>query len=198
MPPRSGPPLVLNLSFAKTRAGGFVEDCVARLASLDSLSPRPEQRRTVLRAARTTVSAHYTLESSPADGRKRGMGAAIWRHGCRELEEWMRSVSFQLSQYRDRKSQKSRSDLRSFGRRCCRFKRASCWRNARFSSARSERSRRADRTRENSRKTVRIMAAESPALGCGKSTASIRPGFWQMTGRRAWRAVDLPAASGPL
>jgi len=93
----------------------------------------------------------------------------------------MRSVSFQLSQDRDRSSQKYRSDRRSFGRRSCRFKMASCWRKAKFSNARSERSLRAVGIGESSRKIVTIMTAECLALGRRKSTVSIRPGFWDAT-----------------
>jgi hypothetical protein len=112
----------------------------------------------------------------------------------------MRSASFQLSQDRDRSSQKYRSDHRSFGRRSCRFKMASCWRKARFSNASSERSLRAVGIIESSRKIVRIMNAECLALGPRKSTVSMRPGIWRMTGQepRLHRDIPLDFAAQPM
>jgi hypothetical protein len=68
------------------------------------------------------------------------------------------------------------------GRRCRRFRTASCCLSARFSSARSERSRRVVGIRESSRRIVRIMVGKSQAPRHRKSTVSMRPEFWQRTG----------------
>ena len=100
----------------------------------------------------------------------------------------MTSVALQRSQNCDKRIQKKRSSFRSFGRRCRRFRTASCCLSARFSSARSERSRRVVEIRESSRRIVRIMVGKSQAPRHGKSTVSMRPEFWQRT---ATDVIDL-------
>ena len=82
----------------------------------------------------------------------------------------MTSVSFQLSQDRANRSQKALSNFRSFGRRCRRFRTASCRRRTRFSSASSERSFRAVVIRESSRRIVSIIAGRCRTQGHGKAT----------------------------
>jgi hypothetical protein len=82
----------------------------------------------------------------------------------------MTNVSLQRDQARDKSSQKTRSALRSLGRGCCRFMIASCWRRARFSRARLERSRKAARTSASRRRIINIMAG-SVGLGGLESQA---------------------------
>jgi hypothetical protein len=94
----------------------------------------------------------------------------------------MTRVSFQCSQDRDKRTQKRRSRFRSWGRRRCRFKTASYWRRARFSSASSERVLSAPEIRESSRRFIGIMAGECQAPRHGKSTVSTEPAFWRTTG----------------
>jgi len=94
----------------------------------------------------------------------------------------MRSVSFQRSQDCDKRIQKRRSSFRSLGRRRWRFKTASCWRRARFSSASSEWVLSAVGIRESSRRIIGIMAGECQAPRHGKSTISMGPEFWRPTG----------------
>ncbi len=102
----------------------------------------------------------------------------------------MTSVSFQCSQDRDKTTQKKRSSFRSFGRRHRRFRTASYWRSARFSSASSERSRSVVGIRESSRRIIRIMPGKCRVPRHRKSTVSTRPGFWRRTGlssdHQAW------------
>ena len=95
-------------------------------------------------------------------------------------------TSFQCSQDRDKRIQKKRSNFRIFGRRCRRFKMLSCWRSARFSSASSERSGKVVGIRESRRRIIRIMTGKCQAMKQGRSTVSMRPGFWRSTGRQVW------------
>jgi hypothetical protein len=93
----------------------------------------------------------------------------------------MRRVSFPLCQDRERTNQKTRSDQRSYGRRGCRFKMASCCRRARFSNARSKRNLNVFGIRESSCKMVSIIIAECQASSHETPMNSARTAFWRRT-----------------
>jgi hypothetical protein len=97
----------------------------------------------------------------------------------------MTRVSFQCAQDRGNRNQKYRSDLRSLGRRWRRFKTAICWRSARFSRAKSERSCRVVGIRESSRRIVSIMGWKCRTPRPGKSTPSNGDGVLASYRRRS-------------